>query len=83
MLFVAPTEHTALAFCLRHDVDGLIWLPMEDVEEEESNVKWNCHHIGTLQALGYIQASKQQRKFTVCAPSIKSMEIFLNKKKRN
>jgi len=71
LLFVAPTEHTALAFCLRHDVDGLVWLPMEDAEkkEEEPISKWNCHHIGTLQALGYIQASKEQRKFTVCSPS--------------
>jgi hypothetical protein len=44
---------------------------MEDVEKKEEELipKWNCHHIGTLQALGYIQASKEQRKFTVCSPS--------------
>nr|CAG4647181.1 EOG090X08S2 [Megafenestra aurita]SVE92483.1 EOG090X08S2 [Megafenestra aurita] len=47
--------------CLRHDVDGLIWQPMND----EPEIPWSCQHTATLQALGYIQASKQQRKFTV------------------
>lgn len=29
---------------------------------------WECLHIASIQALGYIQASKEQRKFTVCPP---------------
>ena len=53
----------APSFCLRHDVDGLLWQPMGD--ELES---WGCLHVSTIQALGYIQASKEQRKFTVCPP---------------
>nr|CAG4640989.1 EOG090X08S2 [Eulimnadia texana] len=52
----------APALCLRHDVDGLVWQPLGD----EHLAGWSCNHVGTFQALGYVQASKEQRKFTVC-----------------
>uniref|UniRef100_A0A8D0E7C2 NudC domain-containing protein 1 n=1 Tax=Salvator merianae TaxID=96440 RepID=A0A8D0E7C2_SALMN len=48
-------------FCLRHDVDALLWQPHPDQED-----KWE--HISTFNALGYVQASKQDKKFMACAP---------------
>ena len=45
------------AFCLRHDVDGCLW------QIDESTGELN--HTDTYSALGYVQASKQSRKFTV------------------
>ncbi|XP_040578963.1 nudC domain-containing protein 1 [Lepeophtheirus salmonis] len=47
-------------FCIRHDVDGLVW-SLETVN--------NLEHVATFSALGYVQASKQSRKFTVFAPN--------------
>lgn len=49
------------ALALMHDVDACIWQP-------ELTNDFNMKHVGTLLALGYIQASKQQRKFTVSSP---------------
>uniref|UniRef100_A0A2D4L664 NudC domain-containing protein 1 n=1 Tax=Micrurus paraensis TaxID=1970185 RepID=A0A2D4L664_9SAUR len=48
-------------FCLRHDVDALLWQPRPDQQD-----KWE--HISTFNALGYVQASKQDKKFMACAP---------------
>uniref|UniRef100_A0A8C6XCB6 NudC domain-containing protein 1 n=1 Tax=Naja naja TaxID=35670 RepID=A0A8C6XCB6_NAJNA len=48
-------------FCLRHDVDALLWQPCPDQQD-----KWE--HISTFNALGYVQASKQDKKFMACAP---------------
>ncbi len=53
------------SICLRHDVDGLLWQPEENVEEGQS--VWQ--HIATFNAFGYVQASKQQKKFSCCAPN--------------
>ncbi|NXM28668.1 NUDC1 protein, partial [Oxyruncus cristatus] len=49
-------------FCLRHDVDALLWQPHSDQPEN----MWE--HIATFNALGYVQASKQDKKFMTCAP---------------
>ncbi|XP_078123812.1 nudC domain-containing protein 1 [Sander vitreus] len=49
-------------FCLRHDVDALVWQPRPD---QPSNM-WE--HIATFNALGYVQASKRDKKFATCAP---------------
>jgi hypothetical protein len=54
--------------CLRHDVDGLIWQPSTDAEGSVQSFEWK--HVGTFNALGYVQASKQQRKFVSCSPSM-------------
>lgn len=55
------------AFALRNDVDVCVWLPQ--VQPSLSNeVTFNVRHEGTLNAFGYIQASKQQRKFIQCSP---------------
>ncbi|XP_037085794.1 nudC domain-containing protein 1-like [Pollicipes pollicipes] len=52
------------ALCVRHDVDALLWQP------RSRDGRWHCDHVGTLNAFGYVQASKQQRKFLTCAPDM-------------
>ena len=47
------------ALCTRHDVDGLVWRVGVDSVE----------HIATFPAMGYVQASKTQRKFVTAPPS--------------
>ncbi|XP_053349467.1 nudC domain-containing protein 1 [Clarias gariepinus] len=51
------------AFCLRHDVDALLWQP----RPEQPEALWE--HVATFNALGYVQASKTDRKFATCAPN--------------
>ncbi|KAI5701989.1 hypothetical protein M8J75_015499 [Diaphorina citri] len=60
---LSPTQCPAL--CLRHDVDGAL-LQIDEDGTGEVSVK----HEGTLQAFGYVQASKAQRKFSTCAPDM-------------
>ncbi|XP_036904297.1 nudC domain-containing protein 1 isoform X1 [Sturnira hondurensis] len=48
-------------FCLRHDVDALLWQPHTSRQD-----MWE--HIATFNALGYVQASKRDKKFFTCAP---------------
>lgn len=58
-----------LAFALRNDVDACVWLPC--VQPNATNeITVNMKHEGTLNALGYIQASKQQKKFMQCSPDM-------------
>lgn len=33
---------------------------------KENDIPW--HHMATFNAFGYVQASKQQKRFSVCAP---------------
>lgn len=53
------------AFCIRHDVDALLWQPKAHADREA-----NWTHIGTFNALGYVQAAKKDRKFSTCAPDM-------------
>lgn len=57
-----------LAFALRSDVDTCIWLPNIQYNAVETTL--NVKHEGTLNAFGYIQASKQQKKFMQCSPDM-------------
>ncbi|XP_010954137.1 nudC domain-containing protein 1 [Camelus dromedarius] len=50
-------------FCLRHDVDALLWQPRSGRQDD----MWE--HIATFNALGYVQASKRDKKFFACAPN--------------
>ena len=61
------------ALCLRHDVDGFIWQPEIPDTDTSSPVSWQ--HVGTFNAFGYVQASKQQRKFSVCAQNLSFVAI--------
>ncbi|CAF3218696.1 unnamed protein product [Rotaria socialis] len=47
------------SLCIRHDVDGLIW----HINSITSNDQLPWTHEATLNAFGYVQASKQNRKF--------------------
>ncbi|XP_056598039.1 nudC domain-containing protein 1 [Triplophysa dalaica] len=58
---IDPSEMPA--FCLRHDVDALLWQPRPD----QDNDIWE--HIATFNALGYVQASKRDKKFSTCSPN--------------
>ena len=59
-----PVKNSAALFCTRHDVDGLVWAPNDSSELTTSPYK----HEATFNALGYVQASKEKRRF-ICAPS--------------
>nr|XP_048313408.1 nudC domain-containing protein 1 isoform X2 [Myodes glareolus] len=50
-------------FCLRHDVDALLWQPHCSRQDD----MWE--HIATFNALGYVQASKRDKKFFACSPN--------------
>ncbi|ODM87908.1 NudC domain-containing protein 1 [Orchesella cincta] len=69
------------AICVRHDVDGIIWKPQllsrpqPESELSIENVKWECEHVNTFSALGYVQASKQQRKYTLCSSDVSYVAI--------
>ncbi|KAM9737278.1 nudC domain-containing protein 1 [Menidia menidia] len=47
---------------LRHDVDALVWQP----RPQQPADPWE--HVATFNALGYVQASKRDKKFATCAP---------------
>ncbi|KAK6185537.1 hypothetical protein SNE40_007746 [Patella caerulea] len=53
------------SICLRHDVDGLLWQPDDNVTAGKAPWK----HIVSFNALGYVQASKQQKKYSSCSPN--------------
>ncbi|KRT83658.1 hypothetical protein AMK59_4079 [Oryctes borbonicus] len=65
-------RHASLppAVALRHDVDAYIWQPIF----EDGN--FILRHEGTLHAFGYVQASKQERKFSICAPNLSYCAIL-------
>ncbi|CAO2602359.1 NudC domain-containing protein 1 [Lemmus lemmus] len=50
-------------FCLRHDVDALLWQPHCSKQDD----MWE--HLATFNALGYVQASKRDKKFFACSPN--------------
>ncbi|XP_072935389.1 nudC domain-containing protein 1 [Epargyreus clarus] len=53
------------ALVLRHDVDACVWQPYA----QQLNESWPMVHQGTLMAFGYVQSSKQNRKFLTCPPN--------------
>ncbi|EEZ99920.1 NudC domain-containing protein 1-like Protein [Tribolium castaneum] len=63
LLSVGLEENQPLAVGIRSDVDTCIWQPTNENE-------FRLVHKGTLLALGYIQASKQQMKFFVASPDL-------------
>ncbi|CEF62683.1 CS domain and HSP20-like chaperone domain-containing protein [Strongyloides ratti] len=53
---------TPTSICLREDVDGIIWsFPGKKTGK-------SIFHKSTFNALGYIQASKSRRKYTISSP---------------
>ncbi len=68
----SPKALTRDSLCLRHDVDGLVW---EVVADDADAGSVNLAHNGTFSAIGYVQASKEQRKFTAAAPDLSYVAI--------
>ncbi|XP_045504100.1 nudC domain-containing protein 1 [Colias croceus] len=75
------------ALCLRHDVDACIWQPYSQLINSET---WPIKHQGTLMAFGYVQSSKQNRKFVTCPPNFAysvvceaSRHVFIYKSTNN
>lgn len=63
-LFTVQADPTQMpCLCLRHDVDALVWQP----RPEQLDNMWE--HVATFNALGYVQASKRDKKFATCAPN--------------
>lgn len=60
--------HASYALCIRHDVDGIIWLPynVQIESNHQSDLIWK--HVATLQAFGYVLASKRDHRFVACPP---------------
>nr|CAD7416679.1 unnamed protein product [Timema poppensis] len=72
-LFNVQLEPTSVpAICLRHDVDGCVWQAGPTTLEDAD---WPCQHVGTFLAFGYVQASKTQKKFTVCSPDLSYVAV--------
>ncbi|KAK3880755.1 hypothetical protein Pcinc_014768 [Petrolisthes cinctipes] len=72
LVHLGPTQHlfnaqieslAGPAFCLRHDVDALLWQPRVCSEGQVTYT-----HVATYDAFGYVRASKTSAKFT-CASS--------------
>jgi len=68
-----PSEAPGIS--VRHDVDAVIWQPQMAVEKKDPVVsdldhrlEWNCKHVATFSALGYLQAAKERKKYTLSAP---------------
>ncbi|KAG9478620.1 hypothetical protein GDO78_012331 [Eleutherodactylus coqui] len=60
---LVATPEKMPCFSLRHDVDALLWQPVFS----QGDALWE--HAATFNALGYVQASKQDKKFFTCAPN--------------
>ncbi|KAF6034291.1 NUDCD1 [Bugula neritina] len=57
-----PVLNLPAQLCTRHDVDGIVWSPSAGTDDPPT-------HTATHNALGYIQASKQNRRFISCPES--------------
>lgn len=75
------------ALALRHDVDACVWQPYAQLINTDT---WPMKHDGTLMAFGYVQSSKQNRKFVTCSPNFAysvvceaSRHIFIYKSSGN
>ncbi|KAL5108896.1 NudC domain-containing protein 1 [Taenia crassiceps] len=69
MLYIAPTRvgsdglsSPSRLLCTRYDVDGLLWA----LQPHDTKHPWA--HVATLQAFGYVLASKQNRRFIASPP---------------
>uniref|UniRef100_A0A8C6SQP2 NudC domain-containing protein 1 n=1 Tax=Neogobius melanostomus TaxID=47308 RepID=A0A8C6SQP2_9GOBI len=63
-LFTVQSDPALMpCLCLRHDVDALVWQPRPEQPEH----MWE--HVATFNALGYVQASKRDKKFATCPPN--------------
>lgn len=58
------------SICLRYDHHGCLW------KSESSEASWQLKHVHTYPGLGYIEASKTNKKFCIHPPSkLQSIEF--------
>ncbi|XP_043285241.1 nudC domain-containing protein 1 [Venturia canescens] len=50
--------------CLRHDHHGCIWIPRDNDTEN-----WDVEHVDTFPGIGYVEASKTNKKFCISPPN--------------
>jgi len=62
------------SLCLRHDVDAVLWSP----DREAGATPWQ--HTSTFNNLGYVAASKQERKYSACSPNF-SFSVLIDCKR--
>lgn len=57
------------ALVIRNDVDACVWLPLlqSTLHVADALPNWHLQHEGTINALGYVQASKQLKKYIRCS----------------
>lgn len=61
---------------MRTDVDVCIWQPPQVVgDDAPATTGWRPQHTGTIDALGYVQASKTQKKYLQCSPDLRAAVI--------
>lgn len=77
LMEVRLSQNKAPALCLRHDVDGILWQPHRISGEGE--VVWLTHEY-TFFAFGYVQASKQEAKFSLASPNCSYVCVVDTKK---
>ncbi|XP_039275475.1 nudC domain-containing protein 1 [Nilaparvata lugens] len=65
---IEQSTSSAAAICIRHDVDACVWQPR--AVNHPPAAPWPCQHIGTFYAFGYVQASKQNKKFLLSPPDL-------------
>lgn len=58
------------ALAVRHDVDVCLYQPTKVPTATTGHSEWRLSHNGTLNAFGYVQASKQQKKYMKCSPDM-------------
>lgn len=68
MLFSLPSSRDSPPFlCLKHDIDALIFsLNHQPLQTSSSAIIPSWSHSHTFNALGYVQASKREKKFLTC-----------------
>lgn len=66
LLFTLPSSlnHSSL-LSIRHDIDALLYFPFLSPTNS-----LNFAHVSTFHALGYVQASKRDKKFLTCSPNM-------------
>lgn len=66
-LFNMQVDETSVpAFCIRHDVDAVLWQPRSQVQ---------FTHLATYHAFGYVRASKTTAKFTCGASDLSYVAV--------
>ncbi|XP_016967694.1 nudC domain-containing protein 1 [Drosophila biarmipes] len=60
------------AFATRQGVDASLWLQKYQPSRPD---EWGVRHEGQLHAFGYVQASKEMRKYTACCPDLEYVAI--------